>query len=100
MEDLGSAHLLGLEYLLKGGKSEIFNLGNGNGFSVKEVIAAAKKVTDIDFPVKLGDRRPGDPPMLVGTSAKARKILGWQPQYPDIETIISHAWQWHKQRHG
>lgn len=100
VEDLGSAHLLGLEYLLKGGKSEVFNLGNGNGFSVKEVISAAKKVTNIDFTVKKGDRRPGDPPMLVGTAVKAHKILGWQPQYPDIETIITHAWQWHKKRHG
>lgn len=100
VEDLGSAHLLGLEYLLKGGKSEVFNLGNGSGFSVKEVIEAAKKVTNIDFSVRLADRRPGDPPMLVGASAKAHKILGWQPQYPEIETIITHAWHWHKQRHG
>ena len=99
VEDLATAHLLGLEYLFKGGKSEVFNLGNGNGFSVKEVIYAAKKVTEIDFPVKNGDRRPGDPPMLVGSSEKARNILGWQPQYPDIETIIAHAWKWHQTRH-
>ena len=99
IEDLAQAHLLGLEYLLKGGKSDVFNLGNGNGFSVKEVIAAAKKVTEIDFTVNNGDRRPGDPPILVGSSEKARNILGWQPQYPEIETIIAHAWQWHKHRH-
>ncbi|WP_330204144.1 UDP-glucose 4-epimerase GalE [Cyanobacterium sp. Dongsha4] len=99
VEDLAQAHLLGLEYLLDGGKSEVFNLGNGNGFSVKEVIKAAKKVTSKDFTVKNAPRRPGDPPMLVGSSEKARKILNWQPQYPDIETIISHAWQWHQSRH-
>jgi UDP-glucose 4-epimerase len=100
VEDLADAHLLGLEYLLRGGTSEVFNLGNGNGFSVKEVIEAAKKVTQIDFPVKIGDRRPGDPPILVGASTKAHQILGWQPQYPEIETIITHAWQWHQKRHG
>ena len=100
VDDLGQAHLLGLEYLLKGGKSDVFNLGNGNGFSVKEVIAAAKKVTGIDFKVKNDDRRPGDPAMLVGSGEKAQNILGWEPKYPEIETIISHAWQWHKHRHG
>ncbi|AFZ46524.1 UDP-galactose 4-epimerase [Cyanobacterium stanieri PCC 7202] len=98
--DLAQAHLLGLEYLLKGGKSEIFNLGNGCGFSVKEVIEATKKVTNIDFKVNKGDRRAGDPPMLVASSDKAHKILHWQPKYPEIETIIQHAWQWHQQRHG
>lgn len=97
--DLAQAHLTGLEYLLKGGKSEVFNLGNGSGFSVKEVIAAAKKVTGIDFNVMVGARRAGDPPILVGSSQKAQEILQWQPQYPDIETIINHAWQWHQQRH-
>ncbi|BAQ66808.1 UDP-glucose 4-epimerase GalE [Geminocystis sp. NIES-3709] len=100
VEDLAQAHLLGLEYLLKGGKSEIFNLGNGNGFSVKEVIEATKKVTQQNFTVKIDDRRPGDPPILVGSSEKARKILRWQPQYPEIETIIRHAWQWHQLRHN
>ncbi|MTF37734.1 UDP-glucose 4-epimerase GalE [Cyanobacterium aponinum] len=99
VEDLAQAHLLGLEYLLDGGKSEVFNLGNGNGFSVKEVIKAAKKVTGKDFTVKNAPRRPGDPPILVGSSEKAKKILNWQPQYPDIEIIISHAWQWHQSRH-
>ena len=97
--DLAQAHLLGLEYLLQGGTSEVFNLGNGSGFSVKEVIAAAKQVTQIDFKVVKGDRRPGDPPILIGSSEKARKILHWQPQYADIETIITHAWQWHQKRH-
>ncbi|MBE9223290.1 UDP-glucose 4-epimerase GalE [Cyanobacterium stanieri LEGE 03274] len=100
VSDLAQAHLLGLDYLLQGGKSEIFNLGNGNGFSVKEVIEASKKITQIDFNVVKGDRRAGDPPILVGSSDKARNILHWQPQYPDIETIIQHAWKWHQLRHG
>lgn len=100
VEDLGEAHFLGLEYLLNGGKSEVFNLGNGNGFSVKEVINTAKKVTQKDFTVKNAPRRPGDPPMLVGSGEKARKILNWQPKYADIETIITHAWRWHQSRHN
>ncbi len=98
--DLAQAHILGLEYLLKGGDSNDFNLGNGNGFSVKEVIEMAKIVTGQDIPVKISDRRAGDPPSLVGSSEKARKILGWQPQYADIKDTISHAWQWHQKRHG
>ncbi|MGK7939631.1 MAG: UDP-glucose 4-epimerase GalE [Crocosphaera sp.] len=100
VNDLASAHVLGLEYLLKGGESEMFNLGNGNGFSVKQVINMAKKITGIDFLVKESDRRPGDPPMLVGSSQKAQSVLGWQPQYADLETIVNHAWQWHQKRHG
>ncbi|MEA5468715.1 UDP-glucose 4-epimerase GalE [Spirulina sp. 06S082] len=100
VNDLASAHILGLDYLLKGGKTEVFNLGNGTGFSVKEVIEAAKKVTGKDFTVLERDRRPGDPPQLVGTSEKIRKILAWTPQYTEIEEIINHAWQWHQKRHG
>ncbi|MEA5532706.1 UDP-glucose 4-epimerase GalE [Crocosphaera sp. XPORK-15E] len=99
VNDLASAHVLGLEYLLNGGKSEMFNLGNGNGFSVREVIDTAKKITGIDFLVKESDRRPGDPPMLVGSSQKAKSILGWKPQYSDLETIVNHAWKWHQKRH-
>ncbi|MBD2059867.1 UDP-glucose 4-epimerase GalE [Oculatella sp. FACHB-28] len=97
--DLASAHVLGLEYLLKGGDTDVFNLGNGNGFSVKQVIETAKQVTGRDFKVVEGDRRPGDPPALVGSGEKASKILGWQPQYADLSKILSHAWQWHQQRH-
>ncbi|WP_107666527.1 UDP-glucose 4-epimerase GalE [Cyanothece sp. BG0011] len=100
VNDLASAHVLGLEYLLNGGDSEMFNLGNGNGFSVREVIDMAKKVTGIDFLVKESDRRSGDVPMLVGSSEKARSILGWNPQYFELETIVNHAWQWHQKRHG
>ncbi|NBD15060.1 MAG: UDP-glucose 4-epimerase GalE [Cyanobacteria bacterium] len=97
--DLAQAHVLGLEYLLAGGASEIFNLGNGNGFTVREMIATAKAVTEKDFTVEEADRRPGDPPMLVGSSEKARQILNWQPEYSDLKQIIGHAWQWHQKRH-
>lgn len=97
--DLAQAHVLGLEYLLNGGNSEIFNLGNGNGFSVREMIATAKTVTERDFTVQEADRRPGDPPMLVGSSEKAHQILNWQPEYADLSQIVRHAWQWHQNRH-
>lgn len=97
--DLADAHVLGLKYLLKGGNSDVFNLGNGNGFSVKEVIETARQVTGKEIPAKECDRRPGDPPLLVGSSEKARSILGWNPQYADLSKILSHAWQWHQQRH-
>ncbi|KOP24736.1 UDP-galactose-4-epimerase [Hapalosiphon sp. MRB220] len=98
--DLANAHVLGLEYLLQGGDSEVFNLGNGSGFSVKEVIEAAKSITGRDIKVVECDRRPGDPPALIGSSDKARKILNWQPQYSSLEPIITHAWQWHQHRHN
>lgn len=97
--DLAQAHVLGLEYLLNGGNSEIFNLGNGNGFTVREMIATAKTVTERDFTVQEADRRPGDPPMLVGSSEKAHQILNWQPEYADLSQIVRHAWQWHQNRH-
>ncbi len=98
--DLADAHVLGLEYLLNGGDSDVFNLGNGNGFSVREVIETAKKVTGREFKVVECDRRPGDAPILVGSSEKARKILGLSPKYPEVKEIVSHAWQWHQKRHG
>lgn len=99
VNDLADAHILGLEYLLNGGESEVFNLGNGNGFSVREVIAAAEEVTGRVINIKECDRRPGDPPALIGTSEKAIKMLNWQPQYSGIKEIVSHAWQWHQKRH-
>ncbi len=99
VSDLADAHVLGLQYLLEGGESEVFNLGNGNGFSVREVIAAAAEVTGMSIPVAECDRRPGDPPSLIGSAQKARKILNWQPQYPSIQDIVTHAWQWHQKRH-
>jgi len=98
--DLATAHVLGLEYLLQGNNSNIFNLGNGGGFSVKEVIEAAKDVTGKEIAVVERDRRPGDPPALVGSSEKAQKILGWRSQYADIHQILTHAWSWHQKRHG
>ena len=99
VNDLASAHVLGLEYLLKGGSSEVFNLGNGRGFSVKEVIETAKLVTGRDIKVVECDRRPGDPPVLIGSSEKANRILGWQAQYSSLKEIIADSWQWHQQRH-
>ncbi|MFN6470526.1 MAG: UDP-glucose 4-epimerase GalE [Nostoc sp. SerVER01] len=99
VNDLADAHILGLEYLLKGGDSEVFNLGNGSGFSVREVIAAAEAVTGVSISVEERSRRPGDPPNLIGTSEKARTILGWHPQYSSIKDIVAHAWQWHQKRH-
>lgn len=98
--DLATAHVLGLEYLLKGGNSEAFNLGNGSGFSVKQVIDAAREVTGREIKVVELERRPGDPPALIGSSEKARTMIGWQPQYTDLREIISHAWNWHQKRHG
>ncbi len=98
--DLANAHVLGLNYLFNGGDSNIFNLGNGNGFSVKEVIETARQVTGCSIKAVECDRRPGDPPALVGSSEKAKDILGWCPQYADLTTILSHAWQWHQTRHG
>lgn len=97
--DLADAHVLGVEYLLQGNNSEVFNLGNGNGFSVREVIETGKAVTGRDFKVVESDRRPGDVPVLVGSSDKAKKNLGWSPQYLDLREIVMHAWQWHQKRH-
>jgi UDP-glucose 4-epimerase len=98
--DLAQAHVLGLEYLLKGGDSQAFNLGNGSGFSVKEVIETASLVTGREIKIVECDRRLGDPPILVGSSDKAQKVLGWQPQYPDVKDILTHALAWHQQRHA
>ncbi len=97
--DLASAHVLGLEYLLQGGESNKFNLGNGSGFSVKQVIETARKITGREILAIEHDRRPGDPPALIGSGEKARTVLGWQPEYGDLEQIISHAWSWHQKRH-
>ena len=98
--DLANAHVLGLKYLLEGGQSDIFNLGNGNGFSVKEVIEMTQQVTGKNFEIRYQERRAGDPPILVGNSEKAQKNLGWLPQYPDLEQIINHAWQWKQKRNN
>jgi UDP-glucose 4-epimerase len=100
VSDLADAHVLGLEYLLKGKDSAVFNLGNGNGFSVREVIDTATKITGKQIKVVECDRRPGDPPALIGSGDKARQILGWEPKYPDLENILAHAWTWHQKRHA
>lgn len=93
--DLAKAHILALEYLMKGNESNIFNLGNGIGFTVKEVIEVAKKVTGKDIPVVIEGRRAGDPATLIASSDKAKTILSWKPQYADLEKIVGSAWKWH-----
>ena len=98
--DLGDAHLKALDYLQQGGHTDAFNLGNGQGFSVLDVIGAAKRVTGRDIPYSVVARRPGDPAVLVASSAKARQVLGWTPRYTDLGEIIATAWHWHQSRHG
>lgn len=93
--DLAQAHILAVEYLINGGESDIFNLGNGVGFSVKEVIETAKKVTGKEIKVVEENRRAGDPAVLIASSEKAKKVLGWNPQYNELSTIIETAWKWH-----
>lgn len=92
--DLAEAHILALEYLDRIEGAEFFNLGNGQGFSVFEVVAAAEKVTGRSIPLEIGERRPGDPAVLVASSAKIRNTLGWQPRHRDIHEIIESAWRW------
>ena len=94
--DLAQAHILAAKYLMAGNKSDIFNLGNGVGFSVKEVIETARKVTGHPIPAKEEGRRAGDPAQLIASSAKAREILGWKPEHDSLEEIIASAWKWHK----
>ncbi len=94
--DLAQAHILAVKYLQNGGQSDIFNLGNGVGFTVKEVIDCSRKVTGHPIPAKISQRRSGDPAQLIASSDKAKKILGWQPQHASLEEIISSAWLWHK----
>lgn len=93
--DLAQAHILAVQYLVNGGKSDIFNLGNGVGFTVKEVIGKAKEVTGKDIKVVEEGRRAGDPAVLIASSDKAKKVLGWCPEYDSLDTIISTAWKWH-----
>lgn len=93
--DLAQAHILAMEYLAAGGQSDVFNLGNGVGFTVKEVIEVARKVTGHPIPAIMCDRRAGDPAQLVASSEKARKILGWDPRFADLHTIVASAWRWH-----
>lgn len=101
VSDLAAAHILTLEALLAGGASRRYNLGNGNGFTVKEVIEAARTITGHAIPVQVVARRAGDPATLIASSETIRRELGWQPRYNTIESIMETAWNWHKQHpHG
>ena len=98
VKDLASGHVKALEYLIGGGESTKVNLGSGHGYSVKEVIDTAAKVTGLEVPVQYQDRRPGDPPALYANPDLAKKLLGWSPEYSDLETILQTAWAWEKKR--
>lgn len=93
--DLADAHLLAVEYLRKGNESTAFNLGSSTGFSNLQILEAARKVTGKEIPAEKADRRPGDPDTLIASSEKARTVLGWKPQFDNIEKIIQSAWAWH-----
>ena len=93
--DLADAHLLAVEYLRKGNESTAFNLGSSTGFSNLQILEAARKVTGKEIPAEKADRRPGDPDILIASSEKARTVLGWKPQFDNIEKIIASAWAWH-----
>ncbi|CAG0957540.1 UDP-glucose 4-epimerase [Methylophilaceae bacterium] len=94
VDDLSSAHLLAMQYLYAGGESTAFNLGNGAGYSVQQVIDVVGKVTGRPVPVEYAPRREGDPARLVADASKAKKVLGWQPVLTGLETIVQHAWNW------
>jgi UDP-glucose 4-epimerase len=100
VDDLCEAHLLALNYLWDGGETTAFNLGNGGGFSVQQVIDTARQVTGLDVPFEDAERRAGDPARLVADSARAVRVLGWKPEHSSIESIIRHAWQWEQTRQG
>ena len=95
VNDLATAHVLAMDYLRNGGESQVFNLGSGNGFSVKEIIETAKEVTGIDIPVQYGDRRAGDPGTLIASSEKIKELLGWDPKFSNVADVIKDAWKWH-----
>lgn len=94
--DLAQAHILAMDYLMKGGENGIFNLGNGIGFTVKEVIDTAREVTGHPIPAEIAPRRDGDPARLIASSEKAKNILGWMPKHADLKHIIETAWNWHE----
>ncbi len=94
--DLAQAHILAVKYLMDGGESNTFNLGNGVGFTVNEVIETARKVTGHPIPAVISERRAGDPSTLIASSEKAKNVLGWKPQHDKLEEIIETAWKWHK----
>ena len=94
VRDLAKAHLLSLEYLEKGGESGAFNLGSGRGYSVKEIIETARRVTGHPIPAVVEPRRAGDPGVLIASNAKAKQVLGWRPER-SLEQIVADAWTWH-----
>ena len=98
VDDLAAAHLLALDRLIETGETAIMNCGYGHGYSVREVVAAARKVTGIDFPVEETGRRAGDPPALVADSGLLRRLTGWQPRHDDLEFIIRTAWDWERKQ--
>jgi UDP-arabinose 4-epimerase len=100
VSDLADAHVLALRALEQGGASTAYNLGNGRGFSVREVIDSARRITGRDIPVVVGERRPGDPPVLVGDAGRVRGELGWQPRHAQLDAIIGSAWHWYQSMQG
>ncbi len=98
VNDLSEAHFLAVQALRKGAPTNAYNLGNGHGYSVKEVIQSVEKVTGKKLPYESAPRRAGDPARLVASSERIKKELGWKPKYPELETIITHAWNWRKTR--
>ena len=96
VSDLAQAHILALDYLLRGGENNVFNLGNGVGFSVRQVIDTARQTTGHAIPAETAPKRAGDPAQLVASSAKAQQVLGWQPEYTNLADIVKTAWQWHR----
>jgi UDP-glucose 4-epimerase len=99
IEDLAEAHLLALE-ALEGGGQRIYNIGNGSGFTVLEVIDAARRVTGHPIPVEVVDRRPGDPAVLIASAEKIGRDLGWKPRHTSLDTIVASAWEWHQKRYA
>ena len=101
LTELAQALIQALDYLLDGGEHNVFNLGNGVGFTVKEVVDVAREVTGHPLPAKIAPRRAGDPAQLIASSQKAIDVLGWKPKYNDLHTIVASAWAWHKDHpHG
>lgn len=100
VSDLAQAHVLALQALEGGAATTAYNLGNGKGFSVRQVIDVAESVTGRPVPVRIGPQRAGDPPQLVGDASRARDQLGWQPRFADLADIVGTAWRWHQKQHG
>jgi UDP-glucose 4-epimerase len=98
VNDLAQAHSDALDYLMNSGQSRVFNCGYGHGYSVREIVRSAKKVTGIDFPTEDAARRPGDSPIIVADNARVKRELNWKPRYDDIDYIIRTAWEWERKR--